>query len=236
MNAITSSFPRRAAAVVFKTSILCLLAWSAVSPSVAADSAPAVNRGASGADATADAGLVARIAGQLASYRGVRAHFRQTQTLAALSAPLVSTGTLIFVRERGVIWRIDTPSHVTYVIGDKSVTKIDASGHRSTTGASHGGMAQVTRMMRAMLSGDLSALYSQFDVAVSGAPARWQMLLTPNQPQLAQFVKSLRMDGGAFLQTLEIDAANGDTTRIEFSASESIDSRTPAESDWFGTR
>jgi hypothetical protein len=97
-------------------------------------------------------------------------------------------------------------------------------------------MAQVAQMMRAMLSGDLSALYSQFDVAVSGAPARWQLLLTPNQPQLAQFVKALRMKGGAFLQTLEIDAANGDTTRIEFSGSEGIDSRAPDERDLFGAR
>jgi outer membrane lipoprotein-sorting protein len=213
-----------------------MLAYSTVSPAVAADLVHTANIGASGGDATADAGLVARIAGQLASYRGVRAHFRQTQTLAALSAPLVSTGTLIFIRERGVIWRIDTPSHVTYVIGDTSVTKIDASGHRSAAGASRGGMAQVAQMMRAMLSGDLSALYSQFDVAVSGAPARWQLLLTPNQPQLAQFVKALRMKGGAFLQTLEIDAANGDTTRIEFSGSEGIDSRAPDERDLFGAR
>jgi len=189
-----------------------------------------------GAPANADAALVARIAAQWAAKGSVRAQFRQTQTLAALSAPLVSTGALVFVRDRGVIWRTDTPYRVTYVIGDAGVTKLDASGHRSVRGASRGGVAQVSQMMRAMLGGDLSALYSQFDVRAEGTPARWRLLLTPNQPQLAQAIKSLRMEGGAFLQTIEMTAANGDTTRIDFSDSERIDALSPAELAVFGAR
>ncbi|MGG1946618.1 outer membrane lipoprotein carrier protein LolA [Trinickia sp. NRRL B-1857] len=206
----------------------CALVASTVgsTTAVAAD-APAVA-------ASAQAGLVARIAAQLAHKTGVRAQFRQTQTLAALSAPLVSTGTLVFMRDRGVIWRTETPYRVTYVIGDAGVEKIDANGVRTTQGRSRGGIAQVSQMMRAMLGGDLSALYSQFDVAADGTPAKWRLLLTPNQPQLAQAVKSLRMEGGAFLNTLEITSANGDTTRIEFSGSEGVDSLSSAEAALFG--
>ncbi len=188
----------------------------------------------SGNAAPAEAKLVARIAAQLADQGGVRARFRQVQTLGALSAPLVSMGTLVFSRERGVIWHTETPRTVTYVIGDASVTTIDSNGSRSTRGAGRGGIAQVSKMMRAMLSGDLSALYSQFDVAAEGTTARWHLLLTPNQPQLAQAVKSLRMEGGAFLTMLEIVAANGDTTRIDFSGSERVDALTPAELALFG--
>lgn len=207
----------------------CVCAVSAVvstTTAIAADT-PAVAAGA-------QAGLVARIAAQLAHHQGVRAQFRQTQALAALSAPLVSTGTLVFVRDRGVIWQTQTPYRVTYVIGDASVEKIDANGVRTTQGRSRGGIAQVSQMMRAMLGGDLSALYSQFDVAAEGTPAKWRLLLTPNQPQLAQAVKSLRMEGGTFLNTLEITSANGDTTRIEFSGSEGVDSLPSAESALFG--
>ncbi len=212
---------------IFASIAACAFVWSTASSS--ADAAQPASSAA-----TADAGLVARIAAQLAGKAGVRAQFRQTQTLAALSAPLVSTGTLVFARDRGVIWHTETPYRVTYVIGDKRVIKIDASGRRSTNGASRGGIAQVSQMMRAMLGGDLSALYSQFDVAADGTPARWRLSLTPNQPQLAQAVKSLRMEGGAFLSMLEITAANGDTTRIDFSASEGIDALAPAEQALFG--
>jgi outer membrane lipoprotein-sorting protein len=222
--------------IVMTLAAFAAFGWSSVVPAATADAMRATHVALSASDARVGAELVARIAGQLAKNRSVRAHFRQTRTLAALSAPLVSTGTLVLSREHGVIWHTDTPYQVTYVIGDVSVTKIDASGHRSTTSASRGGMAQVSRMMRAILSGDLSALYSQFDVAADGTESRWRLLLTPNQPQLAQFVKALRMDGGAFLQTLEIDAANGDTTRVEFSGSKGMDALPPAELALFGAR
>jgi len=203
----------------------------------AASAALPSSAGVSSAGAAAnDAALVARIAGQLAEKGGVRTRFRQTQTLAALSNPIVSTGALVFERDRGVIWRIDTPYRVTYVIGDTSVKKIDAAGHSSTSAPARGSMAQVSRMMRALLGGDLSALYSQFDVAASGTPARWRLRLTPNQPQLAQFVKALRMEGDAYLQMLEVTGANGDTTRIEFSGSEPVDALSPAELALFGAR
>lgn len=252
MGAIRKPLPRcigpamramRAARARCGVTCALVLAQSCAWPAFAAEAAPSAKHAASASSpasastsAAAEAGLVARITAQLAEKTGVRAQFKQTQTLAALSAPLVSTGTLVFVRDRGVIWRTDTPYRVTYVIGDTGVTKIDASGHRSTSGASHGSLAQVSRMMRAMLGGDLSALYSQFDVAANGTTARWRMLLTPNQPQLAQFVKALRMEGGAFLQTLDITAANGDTTRIDFTGSEGIDTLSPAELALFGAR
>jgi outer membrane lipoprotein-sorting protein len=222
--------------------MLASIAACALVVAIAAPAEAAVAAGAvvapqpASSTASAQAGLVARIAAQLAGHAGVRARFRQTQTLAALSAPLLSTGTLVFVRDRGVIWRTETPYRVTYVIGDRGVTKIDASGTRSTHGASRGGIAQVSQMMRAMLGGDLSALYSQFDVAADGTPVRWRLSLQPNQPQLAQALKSLRMEGGAFLSSLEITAANGDTTRIDFSGSEGIDTLSSAEQALFGAR
>ncbi|MDG0026562.1 outer membrane lipoprotein carrier protein LolA [Trinickia sp. Y13] len=227
----------RAMRVTGAACLMCALAavgalgWKSAMAAAASTALPSA-----AAASSAGAALVARIAGQLAEKGGVRTHFRQTQTLAALSSPLVSTGALVFERDRGVIWRIDTPYRVTYVIGDTSVKKIDAEEHSSTSAPARGSMAQVSRMMRALLGGDLSALYSQFDVAASGTPARWRLRLTPNQPQLAQFVKALRMEGDAYLQMLEVIGANGDTTRIEFSGSEPVDALTPAERALFGAR
>jgi hypothetical protein len=200
----------------------------AASAAAAASASPApAARGA-----YADANLVAQVVQHLTGKSGVRAQFRQTQTLAALKAPLISTGSLLFVRERGVIWRVDTPYRATYVIGDGGVAEIDANGRRGAQRV--GGAAQVSRIMRAILGGDLSALYSQFDVAASGTPAQWCLQLTPNQPQLAQALKGLRLEGGALLQTLTITAANGDITRLDFSGSEIVDAPTPAERASFG--
>jgi outer membrane lipoprotein-sorting protein len=175
--------------------------------------------------------LVQQVASRLAQKKGVRAQFTQTQTLSAMKQPLVSTGTLVFFRERGVIWRVDTPYKATYAITDAGVSEVDANGKRVNTKSAQGvrGVAQVSKMMRAMLGGDLSALYSQFDVEAQGTPLQWKLELKPNQPQLAQSIKGLQMTGGEFLQTLRITLANGDVTQLAFAKSEAIDDLAPNE-------
>ncbi|MEM5382335.1 outer membrane lipoprotein carrier protein LolA [Paraburkholderia phymatum] len=186
----------------------------------------------------ANAALVSQIAAHLAQTKGVRAQFTQTQTLSAMKQPLVSTGSLVFFRERGVIWRIDTPYKATYVIGDAGVSEVDANGKRINTKSAQGvrGVAQVSKMMRAMLGGDLSALYSQFDVDAQGTASQWKLDLKPNQPQLAQSIKGLQMTGGEFLQTLRIALANGDVTQIEFAKSEAVSELAPGERTLLGAQ
>ncbi|HEY2022358.1 outer membrane lipoprotein carrier protein LolA [Paraburkholderia sp.] len=180
--------------------------------------------------------LVSQIASHLAAANGVRAQFTQTQTLAAMKQPLVSTGSLLFLRERGVIWQIATPYKATYVITDAGVAEFDANGQRVTTHSAQGarGVAQVSKMMRAMLGGDLSALYSQFDVRAEGSAAHWRMQLTPNQPQIAQSVKGLQMSGGDYLQSLRVALANGDTTQLDFTKSEAVNEPASAERSLLG--
>ncbi|MFT4069575.1 LolA family protein, partial [Paraburkholderia sp.] len=200
--------------------------------------AHAASGAAPGAAATTagNPALVSQVATHLAQAKGVRAQFTQTQTLAAMKQPLVSSGTLLFFRERGVIWRIDTPYKATYVITDAGVVQVDAAGRRVTTQGAQGtrGVAQVSKMMRAMLGGDLSALYSQFDVSAEGSAAQWRMRFTPNQPQLAQSIKGLEMSGGDYLQGLRIMLANGDVTKLEFANSTAVAEPTPAERSLFG--
>ncbi|MBB5413743.1 outer membrane lipoprotein-sorting protein [Paraburkholderia sp. HC6.4b] len=223
----------RLAGAIVAIGALALAAASA-DAATASNTAPAAN--AANAASNANAALVSQIAAHLAQPKGVRAQFTQTQTLAAMKQPLVSNGTLLFFRERGVIWRIDTPYKATYVITDAGVAQLDASGHRVSTQSAQGsrGVAQVSKMMRAMLGGDLSALYSQFDVSAEGSAAQWRMRLTPNQPQLAQSIKGLDMSGGDYLQNLRITLANGDVTKLEFANSTAVAEPTPDERSLFG--
>jgi outer membrane lipoprotein-sorting protein len=195
----------------------------------------------SGASATAAARpayatLVSDVAARLARVGTIRADFTQTQTLAAMKQPLVSTGSLLFDRTSGVVWRIDTPYKATYVITDGGVREVGADGKIVRAGGSGRGVAQVSRMMRDMLGGDLSALYAQFDVDASGTPDRWRMTLRPNQPQLAQAIRVLQMSGGTNLKTLSMTFANGNVTKLEFAGSTPVDALAPAERAWLEAR
>ncbi|MEA3083927.1 MAG: hypothetical protein QOC89_1624 [Paraburkholderia sp.] len=199
---------------------------------------PTAASAAEPAQAAGNPALVSQIASHLAQAKGVRAQFTQTQTLAAMKQPLVSTGSLLFFRDRGVIWQIDTPYKATYVITDAGVAEVNANGQRVTTHSAQGarGVAQVSKMMRAMLGGDLSALYSQFDVQAEGSAAQWRMQLTPNQPQIAQSIKGLQMNGGDYLQSLRITLANGDITKLDFAKSTALAEPTPAERSLLGAQ
>jgi outer membrane lipoprotein-sorting protein len=186
--------------------------------------------GAAPSEAPQESALVSQVAAQLAQARGVRAQFVQTQTLQALQKPLVSSGTLLFVRDQGAIWRIEQPTRMTYVMTDAGVTTLDANDKPMARGARNAaGVAQVSRMMRAMLAGDLSALYSQFSVNAQGNANRWQLKLTPAQPQLAQALRGLDLAGDTYVRSIRIRSANGDETRIDFTGSTRVDAPSAAE-------
>lgn len=201
----------------------------------AATAAP-VPAAAAAAPRPANAALVADIAARLARVGAIRAAFRQTQTLAAMKQPLVSTGSMLFDRKSGVIWRIDTPYKATYVITDGGVREAGTDGQLVASRSGSRGVAQVSRMMRDMLGGDLSALYAQFDVEASGTPERWRMVLRPNQPQLAQAVRVLEMSGGMYLGRLDMTFANGNVTALEFARPTPVDAPAPAERAWLEAR
>ncbi len=232
----TMNFRRAAAGRLIALSMTSVASTACVLSVSAAVSWPTTARAAEPTSAAGNPALVSQIASHLAQAKGVRAQFTQTQTLAAMKQPLVSTGSLLFVRERGVIWQIDTPYKATYVITDAGVTEVNANGQRVTAHSAQGtrGVAQVSKMMRAMLGGDLSALYSQFDVQAEGSAAQWRMQLTPNQPQIAQSIKGLQMNGGDYLQSLRITLANGDITKLDFAKSAAVTELAPAERSLLG--
>jgi carboxylesterase type B len=214
--------------------VVVLLAVPLASGRAHAAAASSAASGTASARSANDAALVARIAAHLARAAGIRAHFTQTQTLAAMKAPLVSTGSLAFYRDRGVIWRIETPYKSTWVMTDTRVVRIDASGRRVEGGAqSARGAAEMSKMMRALLAGDLSALYAQFDVAAQGPLDHWELTLVPNQPQLAQSIRALQMAGGEYLRTLRVTLPNGDVTQLEFAGSAATTSVAPDDAALF---
>ncbi|CAM2140538.1 Outer membrane lipoprotein-sorting protein [Pararobbsia alpina] len=202
----------------------------------ASASASGPNHASSSASASSST-LVSQIAAQLGQAKSIRARFTQTQSRAALKQPLVSTGSLLFVRERGALWQIDTPYQASWIITDAGVRELDAQGHAVPGKGAQGarGAAQVSTMMRSMLAGDLSALYSQFDVRAEGTTSHWQMVLTPNQPQIAQAIASLTMSGGEYLQSLRVTTARGDVTQFDFTGTTPVTELAPAERSLFGT-
>src|SRR5207237_1202135 len=107
-----------------------------------------------------------RIVGRLASYPVVRAECVQERTSASLTKPVSSSGRMVFAREHGVLWQVEAPVKVALVF--------------TASGESAGGAAQAEmgRLIRAIIAGDLRELRTTFELEPRGDLERWTIRLT----------------------------------------------------------
>lgn len=190
----------------------------------------------------ADADTLARIGAQIEQHAVVRAEFTQSKQMAALKRPLVTTGRLVFSRRHGVLWQIEQPYRITYVLGEERIVEIAADGTRRERGLRDvPGMAQVGRVFRALLGANTAALGETFTVVVRGDPGKWEIDLKPRQAQLAQFLSGLYLSGGRFVENIRIDENGGagkdeakDSTQIRLRNAQSAEAPNADELQLFG--
>jgi hypothetical protein len=158
-----------------------------------------------------------RIGSQIEQYPVVRAQFTLTKQMAALKRPLVTTGRLVCMRQLGVLWQIEQPYQISYLLSDERIVEISTDGARKERGLREvPGLAQVGRVFRALLSANTSTLHEYFEVAAHGNPGKWNLELKPRRSQIAQFLVKLQITGGRFVETIRIVEVGGDTTVIRF--------------------
>ncbi|TXG93235.1 MAG: outer membrane lipoprotein carrier protein LolA [Rhodocyclaceae bacterium] len=167
--------------------------------------------------------LLPSITKQIEQHPVVRADFVQTKRMIALKRPLVSKGRMIFSRKEGVFWLIDEPIRVSYWLGDLKIIEVSPDGQRKEQDTkSNPALTQISRVMRSMLGAQTEALKENFDVQARGSATQWELDLVPKQAQLAQYVRSIKVRGGRFIEVMTLEEVSGDTTQTHFSASEAL--------------
>ena len=142
--------------------------------------------------------------------------FTQTRTLAALSRPLKSSGSLVLARDLGVIWELRRPAALTYVMGPKGLTVVTAQGRKERKSSREAPMvAQMGRIFQSLTQGDWHGLEAFFTVTGQGTAQRWEVTLLP-KPPTAAFLKVVQLSGGRFMERIRLDEATGDRMEIRF--------------------
>jgi Outer membrane lipoprotein carrier protein LolA-like len=179
--------------------------------------------------------VFAQVGARLNKYPVVRAEFVQTQRIAALKRPLVSSGRLLFSRRHGVLWQIEQPYRIAYILAEDRMIEIAADGtRRSRAPREVPGLAEIGRIFRAILGADAASLRNYFEATSSGDAAKWEVVLVPRQAQLAQFLQRLQLAGGEFVETIRIEPGGDDFTRIDFRKSRGDAALTDVEAQLFG--
>lgn len=181
------------------------------------------------------ASTLAQIGAQIEQHAVVRAEFVQAKQMAALKRPLVTRGRLTFSRSQGVLWQIEQPYRMSYVLGEARIVEIGSDGVRRVRETRDvPGLAQVGRVFRAVLGANSDALREYFDATVQGDPAKWVIELKPRQPQLAQYLGGMQLSGGRFVAEIQISETGGDSTHIRFSNSQGTTVLNEIELSLFG--
>jgi hypothetical protein len=170
---------------------------------------------------------LAQVQGQVAQVPLLRGEFAQEKQVAGFRNPLRSSGRFLLARGKGVVWTTVAPFPSEIVITqDRILIRQRDGGRRVEVDArQQPGLRSVNAMMFALMSGDMKALTSTFDVKAEPAAGKgWRMTLAPRSRQLAQAFTSVRLSGDRYVREVELREANGDVTHLRFSAM----SETPA--------
>ncbi len=173
---------------------------------------------AGGVPSASAADPLAQVHNQVAQVPVLRGEFTQEKQVAGFKNPLRSNGRFLLARDKGVVWTTTAPFPSEIVITQDRILSRQRDGSRrvEVDGKQQPGMRSVNAMMFALMSGDMKALTSTFDVKSEPATSGWKMTLVPRSRQLAQAFTSVRLAGDRYVREVELREANGDLTRLRF--------------------
>jgi outer membrane lipoprotein-sorting protein len=157
--------------------------------------------------------LLNNVLHQLSQHTAVRAAFTQQRNNPALTQPQSSSGQLLFVTGKGMLWQVQQPYQETLALTGSRTLRIDANGHAQTVRGDRG-VSQISQMLQSMLAGQLDTVLRQFTVTADGSATQWTLHFTPKQSRVAQVLRGIQLDGGTFLQGIRIDMQDGTETDI----------------------
>ena len=160
---------------------------------------------------------IAELMQRLAARPGSHASFREEKHLAALSAPIETSGRLLYIRPSYLEKITLTPAPEQLVVNGDRLTITHAPGQPAQTVdlASQPAIRALVETVRGTLSGDLPSLQRYYRVSLAGTARDWQLTLTPTDSTVARFVREVRIDGsGADLREVDTVQRNGDSSRM----------------------
>lgn len=150
----------------------------------------------------------------------VRGEFVQTKTLKGFQNPLVSRGSFLVARQRGVLWLTRDPFVSTLVLTRDRLLSIQSDGVLATRidAQSQPGLRAVNQLLFALISADLGTLSRQFRIENTPRPTGgWSLKLTPVDALLGQWIGSVILEGDRFVRVARFTEPQGDSSEIVFS-------------------
>ena len=145
--------------------------------------------------------------------------FDQTKQLVGLKNPLRSNGRFCIVAGKGVLWRSLQPFANTVRLTRDEIVQWQGERLAMRLSAKQEPTVRlINSLLFSLLAGDLEQLEKLFDIDGRVGDGTWSVKLKARDAGMAKVIPLVAIDGGAYVKNIAIDEANGDRTRIVFSA------------------
>ncbi len=150
---------------------------------------------------------------QLQKPNNLQGDFTQQRFLKAMSKPITSTGQFVLVKNQGLLWQMQKPFASQLRVKKEGISQWNGSQWVNNQKL---GQSEQINLFLGLLSGDISALSSQFDLALSGDTKNWTLTLTPNSLLMKQIFTHIVIGGDEVVKQIELNETQGDRTLIRF--------------------
>ena len=154
---------------------------------------------------------------QLGATPVVRAQFEQQKKLTALNKTYVSKGTVLFSKNQGVLWQIQSPVKADLVVTPrKLVQKTQRTSSQIEVDKTPYG--SVATMFLQLMSGNEAALAKNFNVVSANySPTQWNVSLTPKSNLFKKLFVQVDAHGQRYVDRITILEQANNRTIIRFS-------------------
>jgi outer membrane lipoprotein-sorting protein len=157
----------------------------------------------------------------LASFRaieGLECRFHEEKRVALLFAPIVTEGTIHYVRPGRLARRVTSPSPEVVLI-EGSTLRMGRAGHAETIDlASQPVVRSFVDSIVQLLAGDRAALERSYTIAAEASASGTRITMRPRSSPLSDLLESIAFElTGTTLERMVMTETSGDVTTTTFS-------------------
>lgn len=142
--------------------------------------------------------------------------FTQDKYLKDANLNLLSSGTIVNVKDRGVLIKQAEPYPMVLAIKKDSITEYSAGEVHTIKADDNPAVHSLLNLMLKLMNPD-DSLVNDFDCNLSGTSEHYKASLSPKNEILKKFFETITLDGSEYIDSLEIRGSNGDLTVMKFS-------------------
>jgi len=154
-----------------------------------------------------------RLMQDLGQVKAAKGRFVERKYLAILTAPLESSGTLIYIAPSRLEKHTLAPRAESLVLeGDQLIMESSQPNRRRTVALQdYPAVWAFVESIRSTLAGDLALLKRFYDIALEGDEGKWRLVLKPSDPKMRELISEIRIGGSrSWIHTIEFLESGGD--------------------------